>query len=481
MAKSTLWASFKKSLLYRWRYIISFTLMGLLFVTIIIIMPLLVNIGVNEAEMASAVASHDLSLQTLFSGGFINAPFLALQKLSIHLFGLTAFSIKLPAIVFGILSGFLMILLLNRWFVTSVAVIASVLTISTTGFLFVATTGVPTASYLLLLVLILWLGSKILGETPSPIIPATLAITLGLALYVPYMIYLVLTIVLISLIHPHLRFAIKTLPKLQLILSIALFLLTISPIVISAVTASIASFKGLFWFENANIAESLKTSLSLFAFKNAENLPVLVPIIPLPIALLSLTGLALAIKNHHTSRNYLLLAFIIFSFVALAFSPDLFPIILLPIAILLADGVQFLLERWNMTFPNNSYAKFIGMLPIIVFTLFLFYSSVNYHFFGYRNLKEVNMFYTNDLYLLSSAAETGDIVLVANNPDKLNFYRILEDKLPISVVDKMPDYIEKRVITSRTDLDLIGNDLSLRQIITNDRYDDADRLYIFEK
>jgi hypothetical protein len=481
MAKSILWASFKKSLLYRWRFIIAFALISLIFITVIFLLPLATNIGLSDPEMATAVESHQLNTQSLFSGNFANAVYLSLQKLSIHLFGLTAFAIKLPSMLLAVLSGLFIILLLNRWFTTSVAVIASALTLGATGFLFVATTGTPAISYLLLLSLILWLGSKILNETPNPLISALLAVAFGLALYTPYMIYLVLATIIISLIHPHLRFTIKTLPKPQLIIAIILFLLTISPIITSFVLAPAASFQSIALFENTNFADNIKASLALFSFKSTENIPVLVPILPLPTVLIALAGLVLALKNHHTSRNYLLLSFLLFAFISLSFTPDLFAVILLPITILVADSLQFLLERWNAIFPNNSYAKFISMLPVVIFAIFLSCSSIIYHFFGYRNIKEVNMFYNNDLRLLNAAVQPADIILIANDPPKLDFYRILEDKKQISVVDAIPDSIEQRLLVFRADKDYPKDRLSLQKILVSDRYNDADRLYIFEK
>ncbi|MDR2063896.1 MAG: glycosyltransferase family 39 protein [Candidatus Nomurabacteria bacterium] len=481
MAKSTLWASFKKTLLYRWRFIIAFGLMGLIFTLVIVLMPIATKLGVSEAEMISAVDSHHLDLNTLFSGGFINAPYLLLQKLSIHLFGLTFFAIKLPSIIFGIASGFLIVLLLNRWFTTSVAVIASTLTISTTGFLFTATTGTPIVSYLFFLALILWLGSKILGENNSPLISAALAATFGIVMYIPYMFYLLLIIVIISFIHPHLRFTIKTLPTPQLILSIILFALITAPIIASLVTATATTLQHLALPHNLDLMANLKSSLALFAFKNVENLPILAPIISLPVALIALGSLILTFKNHHTSRNYILLSLLAFSVVGLLLAPDLFPIILLPIAILVADGVQFLMEHWSVVFPNNSYAKFIGMLPIVIFTVFLSYSSVIYHFYGYRSLKEVNMYYANDLELLRQSLASSDIVLITDNQLRRDFYRILEDKLQISVVDTMPDRVENQVVVFQSDVDKVQGDLSLKQIVTSATYDDADRLYIFKK
>jgi hypothetical protein len=295
------------------------------------------------------------------------------------------------------------------------------------------------------------------------------------------MFYLILALTAIIIIHPHLRFTLKTLPKFQLILSVILFALTISPMIASCLVAPESTIKDLAMFGNVDFAENIKTSLALFNFKSAENLFVLVPVISLPVVLIALTSLVLTFKNHHTSRNYILLAFVAFSVASLAFAPGLFIILLLPVAILVADGIQFLNEHWNMVFPNNSYAKFVGMLPIVVFTIFLACSSIVYHFFGYRSLKEVNMFYSTDLTLLRQTAKTSDIVIIPDDPLRLDFYRILEDKLQISVVDKMPDRIENQVLVFRESAEQLGNDLSLKEIITNNRYDDADRLYIFEK
>ena len=208
-----------KMFLYRHRFGIGYFLLGLVFVTMLIWLPTITPNGLSEAEMASAVTSRNLNKDTILSGNIIDLPYHVLQKVSIILFGLTPYGLKIPSIIIGGLLGFLFILLLNRWFKNNVAIMASVLAVLSSSFLYIAGSGTPLIMTVFWPTLLFWLGSKIQGETkPKPFYCFIFAIVLLLSLFTPYMTYLAIFIVLYALFHPHLRFTITHLPKIPLIL-----------------------------------------------------------------------------------------------------------------------------------------------------------------------------------------------------------------------------------------------------------------------
>ena len=175
--------------------------------------------------MESAASSYALNIESPFSNNLVDLPYKILQKLSISIFTLTPYAVKLPSIIIGLLLGFLLILLLNRWFKSNVSLLASILVILSTPFLFLAGSGTPLIMLVFWPILLLWLGSKIYGEArPRPIYSFIFAITLLLAIFTPYMVYFALLCVFFVISQPHLRFIVKSLPK-TLVISLAIIII----------------------------------------------------------------------------------------------------------------------------------------------------------------------------------------------------------------------------------------------------------------
>ena len=214
-----------KLFLYRYRFIIGYVVLGVSFVIMLFTLPLFAQNGLSNAEMDSATSSYYLGKDGLLNGDLVDAPYRLVQKLAIVVFGLSTYSIKLPSIIIGLLLGFLLILLLNRWFKSNVSLLASCLIILSTPFLFIAGNGTPLIMLVFWPTLLLWLGSKIQGEKrPKPMYCFMFAMALLGSIFTPYMIYFAAFCVLFVLFQPHLRFVVKSLPKLPLAMIIIIVL-----------------------------------------------------------------------------------------------------------------------------------------------------------------------------------------------------------------------------------------------------------------
>ena len=189
-----------KLFLYRHRYKIGYSFLTIAFFALIFLMPLVTPNGLSQAEMESAVASNGLSMEQISQGHIVDLPYHLLQKASIKFLGLSTYSIKLPSIIIGALLGLLLILLLNRWFKNNVACIASILTVLSSSFLFLAGSGTPLIMLVFWPTLLLWLGSKIQGEgRPRPSYCFIFAIMLLLSVFTPYLAYLAIFIIIRSI------------------------------------------------------------------------------------------------------------------------------------------------------------------------------------------------------------------------------------------------------------------------------------------
>ena len=214
---------------------IGFLVLGTAYITLLFGLPLLSPNGLSEAEMISASESYNLHFDSVFRGDIVDLPYRALQKLSIMTFGLSIYAVKLPSIIIGAMLGGLLILLLNRWFKNNVALLASILAVLSASFLYLAGSGTPLIMLVFWPTLLLWLGSKIQGVTkPKPMYCFVFAFALLASIFTPHLLYLAVFIVLFALLHPHLRFTIKTLPTFPLVLTIFIMIVGIAAMIMAA-------------------------------------------------------------------------------------------------------------------------------------------------------------------------------------------------------------------------------------------------------
>ena len=94
-----------KLFLYRYRFIIGYTILGLAFALLLITLPLVAQKGLSQAEIESATSSYYLGKDGILNGDLVDLPYRVLQKLSIMVFGLSNYAIKLPSILVGLALG----------------------------------------------------------------------------------------------------------------------------------------------------------------------------------------------------------------------------------------------------------------------------------------------------------------------------------------------------------------------------------------
>ena len=218
---------------YKYRYQIGYCGLFISYIVIILYTILVAPRGLTASEINSAYESSQFSFANLFSADIVNAPYKLFQGLSISLFGLSTFSIKLPSLIISALALFGIIKLTNKWFSPGIATLASVIAIASSQFFFLAQNGSPEILYILYPVLILYFGATFISaknKIPSIIAFSTL---LGLSLYTPLGVYILLAMILTIFAHPHLRFLIKKTAKKQSALVFIILPLLIAPLLIA--------------------------------------------------------------------------------------------------------------------------------------------------------------------------------------------------------------------------------------------------------
>ena len=426
-----------KLFLYRYRFIIGYILLGAAFVFLLFLLPLFSQHGLYELEMESATRSYSIHFDALSTGNLVDLPYRVLQKLSIMIFGLTPYALKLPSIIVGLALGLLLILLLNRWFKNNVSLLASCLVVLSTPFLFLTGSGTPLIMILFWPTLLLWLGSKIQGEKrPKPMYSFFFAIALLLSIFTPYMVYFAIFCVIFVFCQPHLRFVIKSLPKLPLIV-VGLFVLSgISVLVMSIVNNPDAIMELLFAkdFEISHFFGNIGSGLApVFLWSGSLENVFLTPLMSLPILALALIGLFSTTKGFFASRNSIASLLLVFTLIITGFNPNAIIFFVLPLAILVAHGLKYLLEKWYGLFPENPYARIAAILPLSILFAMILMPSLLQYVYGYRYNPSVANEFRYDLNIIRKNL-TDEALLVSDHYD---FYKILEASTNISVINEL--------------------------------------------
>ena len=472
--------------LYKHRFGIGYVILFLLLCGLVFLIPMLSPGGLSEAEMQSAVTSHNLSLETIANGAIVDLPYHFLQKMSIFAFGLNAYAIKLPSIVIGLLLGVLLILLLNRWFKNNVAIIASVLTVLSAPFLFLAGNGTPLIMIVFWPTLLLWLGSKINGKKLTKAFYAfVFAVFLLGSLFTPYMIYFAAFSVVYAFAHPHLRFMIRSLPKIPFIITAIAVLVVMGCLGYEIIRypSTITELMFMKDFSWGVFFNNMKNAVLVF-FSWSGNIDsiFLAPMIGMASLILAITGLISTTKGFFASRNSIASMFIIFTAIISGFNPDCAVLIILPFAILTAHGIRYILDKWYGLFPENPYARIFGLIPISTFLGIMIITSLLHYVFGYSYNPIVANQYQDDLELIYEKVERGTTILIPAGTINYDFYKILEDRGEYKVTSNTPSTGDKEEIKHIATLGLWPAKLpyDLSRIITSSKSTNSDRIYLYE-
>ncbi len=468
-----------KLFLYRHRFGIGYLLLGLAFVTLLFTLPLFTQQGLSETEIESATSSYYLSVDSAVTGDLVDLPYRLLQKSSIMIFGLTAYSIKLPSIIIGLLLGVLLILLLNRWFKNNVSLLASCLVILSTPFLYLAGSGTPLIMLVFWPTFLLWLGSKIQGEQkPKPLYSIIFALALLMAVFTPYMIYFAIISVIFAITQPHLRFVLKSLPKIPLIITGLIVVSGLAALIVNIINngntiANLLASRNLspevFW---NNLKTGLKPLLSWRT--NVESI-FLAPLISLPTFAIALIGLFSTTKGFFASRNSIASLLIVFTIIIAGFNSNAIIFFILPLSILTAHGLKYVLEKWYGLFPENPYARVSAIFPLIILFGLIIIPSLSQYIFGYHYNPNLANSFTNELTTVRKNLNDENLLVPES---KSAFYRIIENSSNIKIITQLPE--EKlEHFASLGKLDNLSPNYELSRIITSTKSDNSDIIYLY--
>lgn len=431
-------------ILYRYRYPLAYLLCLFLLVAFLGLQIASVPPGLSQQEINSVTVSTGSRLWP--PANVVDLPYHLLQKTSIGLLDLTPLAIKLPSLVLALLSGVMLAVLLNRWQKPNVAIITSLLAVSSSLFLIAGRSGTPgimlifTISAILLLATLVVQGVK--GEFLWKILflPA-----IALALYTPLSLYFLLSAVLASALHPHLRYNLRRYGAAEAFIGGFFALLIAAPLLFSA------------WQKPAALIELLGfptqlPGLSAYLASLGEILArlggILSPSVGIYIqpaftfaaAALIVVGIIRCFGDHHAARSYLLLLWTAIVLPIMAMRPELLVALFLPAALFMAIGTDVLIREWYALFPLNPYARITGLLPLMALVGSLL--TVNYavYFNSMTYSPRLGSLYSQDLAVLRRALASpplaGQPVTVITGSGQGTFYENLSGRQrPINVAE----------------------------------------------
>lgn len=329
------------SFLYRWRYWFGYGAIGLLLAVVLYVAGVIVPGALTDAELRSIVASSTISEAGLTSMP-INAPYYALLHLSLSVFGVTLLGVKLPSLILGFLTAVMMLLLLRRWFSPGVAVLASVVAITTGQFLFVAQQGATSVLYLfwptLLLLLATLVAKRVRWSSTWKIL---FFISAALSLYTPLSLYVLIALGSAIVLHPHLRYLVRRLSRLRLAGGMLVAAILLVPLVLTSVQhpSFLLELLGIptawpdLWANLQNLAGQYLGFMSLGTGS------ILLPIFGMSSMLMILFGLYRLVRSYTDVQSYVILAWLICLLPVLILSPGYVSIMFVPLLLLLASSL----------------------------------------------------------------------------------------------------------------------------------------------
>lgn len=443
--------SFVQQLLfYRYRYAISYVLIvligiGALFFALGSLAP-----GLHSAEQAQAVASFEWDWKNWQQGlSVVNLPYVLLQKLSLLLFGVSSWSIRLPSAIIGSLTIVFFFILLRSWHKSYSALTATVLFVSSSWFIAVARFGTPE-----IMIPFVWSGlllcatqlvrhqGKLLGWT------ALSALLAAFACYTPYGVWILLGLIVTIAAHPQAMRAAKLLGGQHIALMLFIFVPLVVPLgwgiyhqpdqawLVSGLQSHLPTVAEFF----KNIFTTFKALIWKAPELSALRLGTL-PLLATGAAAFLLAGIVRAVVDWRSIRSQFLLLVLAISCIIIGLNPanTSYSLFIVPVYLLVAAGVTVLFREWYRLFPRNPYARSFALLPITLLIAVIVTYHYQRYFVAWASVPATYRAYNDDLEIANKVIKDRPSLTVIVKPDQIGLYKILEKKHKgVSVVSTAP-------------------------------------------
>lgn len=472
-------------LLYRWRYIIGYTFLAGLFLLSVTMVSLYSPGGLLQSEIN---ALRNTNLLADGNAAIPNLPLRALQLASLSLLGVSVFSIKLPAILLSVVAAVAIFLLLRRWFKSNVVILSMLIMFTTGQFIFLAQHATAHILYVVYSALILLFASLILqGAKRQLLWKIGLAVTVGLSCYTPYFIYINLGLLVAALLHPHPRHHLfKRRQQSNWLIAGAVLAAVLAPLVYLCVKNP-AFFTTILGHESLqlDILANLKVLIqSYFWIEPIMISGHITPIVDFSSVALIILGVLVMFRHRYTARAYVILAWLLTTLPILLLRPHLTTIAIVPLFILLTMGIETLLSEWYKLFPKNPYARGAGLVLIVGLISVMVLVGIDRFTNSYRHMPAAVHQFSKDLDLVKEQLERRPVhtQLIVSDEEKPLYDTLARfDRHEITVTTPGQETTSSNGIVTHAAREAVNRrGWELQGIITNDRLEDANRLYLYK-
>ncbi len=445
--------------LYRYRYIVGYSLFFILLVVLLIIAGFFIPGGITKAEEASTVTSMNIAFRPPFNLPIIDLPYHLLQKASVSFLGLTDIAIKLPSLILGLISGVALFFLLRVWFRPNIAILSGVIAITASQFLIVAQSGTPTITLFFWSIILLLAATYLSRSRHLGLLWKTVfAVTAALSLYTPLSIYVLAAMLLSAVLHPHLRNTLKEMSKLKVLFALIVGSILLIPLVVRLIRIPetglvLLGINDVDWSIATLWANTQSLVQSLFGFAHPTIGPETVtPLYGIPVVALMLLGFLRILADHHSARTYALAVWLIPIAFILVFQPELTPIAFVPFVLLLAIGIEALIREWYSLFPHNPYARIAALIPLAILIGGIAFTGIARYENSFRYNPDVARYFSHDLSLVrTQIKDSGDSTTLVVPKSQKEFYAFLNREYPkLTVTSKLTDPTKIAIISPQT-------------------------------
>lgn len=472
--------------LYRWRYLLGYGVIMLLIVALLGISWLLVPGGLSDGEISSVVTSSSLtfSFQAFRPEAIINLPYHLFQHLALSLLGVSDLTIKLPSLILGALSALGVLLLLRMWFKQNVAVITTVLVITSGQFLFLIQEGTPSIVYIFwsvwLLVAALMISRKARGRTFWKV--ALFGIG-ALSLYTPLAMYIIIALLSAVALHPHLRYIVRNLSKVRVTIGAICGLVLLAPLAYTIAKEPSVGLQllGIPTMMPDIIANGKILFGQYFSFISPGGITVMTPLYGLGVMLLIVLGIVRLFTTKSTARGYIIITWTLLLIPLRIINPQFISITFVPIILLMAMGVSMLITRWYRLFPRNPYARIAGLVPLAVLIGGMVFSGIDRYVYGYTYNPTIASHFSNDLTILNRKLAEKDrpsVAMIVTEGEVPFYATVAKYTDNLTVAPNMAAANSAVKVVSRAAKNPQFGEPS--EVLTNDKSNQADRFYIYK-
>ena len=482
-------------LTYKYRHSIGiFGLAALLF-TLLYVVTTISPGGISKSEQDSVVQASALQTEMIvgeFPEQIAHAPYHLLQRLTTDLMDVSPLSIKLPSLLLAVLSIVTLYALLRLWFRRNVAVITTLVAITSSQFLLVSQLGTPRITYIFLSITMLFCASMLTQAQRFRVVWLLVtALISAVAMYTPLMWYFVVAMFIIALIHPHSRFIILRIEKWALLLAGVIFTLIIVPLIMAIASQPSVALRFLGFGADGALPDLTKLNdlvAQYVGFTSSSSTEMITPVYGLGIILLMLLGLYRLFSAKYTAKSYILTAWLLLLIPAIILLPTATTLTFAPIILLIAFAFDYLFRSWYGLFPRNPYARIFGLIPLTILIVTLSMSSINRFVYGYHYDQSAAATFTKDVSqvqkTVGSFNENRPVNLVLAN-DEMKFYQYyvkvsgLEN---VKIIDKNNNQTAQKAVSSGT---IVVSRIKLStavpsDIIVSSSSDNSARFYIYK-